>query len=112
MFQRNRVDLDWSTLFNVKNEKDFIIRHIASHGVDTYDARSLQCFMMENLLEVSDDLAIACEIAALKFCIEDTTFALDVLSEEQFEKVVEVYSRKQFNSKVLKNLLSIFLDFW
>lgn len=111
MFQRNRVDLDWSTLFNVKNEKDFIIRHIASHGVDTYNARTLQCFMMENLLEVSDDLAMACEIAALKFCIEDTTFALDVLSEEQFEKVVEVYSRKQFNSKVLKNLLSIFLDF-
>ena len=32
MFQRNRVDLDWSTLFNVKNEKDFII--ICSDGIN------------------------------------------------------------------------------
>lgn len=111
MFQRDRVDLDWSTLFNVKKDKEFVIKQIKSIGYVNYNAHTLQSFMMENLREVSDDFAAACEIAALKFCIEDTSFARDVLQEKDFDKVVEVYSRKQFNSKVLKNLLSIFLDF-
>ena len=111
MFQRDRVDLEWSTLFNVQKDKELIIRQIKSIGYEHYDARTLQCFMMENVREVSDVFAAACEITALKFCIEDTSFARDVLQEKDFNKVVEVYSRKQFNSKVLKNLLSIFLDF-
>lgn len=111
MFQRDRVDLDWSTLFNVQKDKELIIKQIQSTKHINYDARTLQSLMMENVREVSDDFAAACEIAALKFCIEDTSFARDVLQGKDFDKAVEVYSRRQFNSKVLKNLLSSFLNF-
>lgn len=111
MLQRDRVDLDWSTLFNVQKDKEYVIHLSKTSGTDNYNAQTLQSSMMENIWEVSDDFSAACEIAALKFCIEDTSFAQDVLQEKDYNKVVEVYSRKQFNSKALKNLLSVFLNF-
>ena len=116
MFQRDRVDLDWSTLFYVENDKKFIISSLksthSSPRLGDYNARTLQALMMgATVQEVSDTFAAACEMAALKFCIEDTSFAQDVLPATDFDKAVEVYARKQYSSKALKNLLSIFCSF-
>ncbi|MDE7438964.1 MAG: hypothetical protein K2N23_00385, partial [Clostridia bacterium] len=53
----------------------------------------------------------ALKIEILNFCIEETGFAADVLLEEDYSKCLEVFRRKQYESKLLKSLLGTFLCF-
>lgn len=109
MFQRNWVGLDWSTLFSSEKDKGKLIRQIQSYPSELldWDKRSHLISVPE---ERNQDEAFkqACKIAVLKFCIEDTSFAQDLLSEEEFEKCSTCFLRKQYDSKLLKALLSKF----
>lgn len=112
---RQRDSLDWLSLFSVsEKEKKQTLQWIQQIQMD-YDSR----YFSHELLQITglnsqyfrtDDIAtqIACEYVALKFMIEDTNFAKDLLSAEDFEKAQSVFARKQLNSKILRHLLSCF----
>ena len=112
---RQRDSLDWLSLFSVsEKEKKQTLQWIQQIQME-YDSRYFVC----DLLQISglnphdfrtDDTAtqIACEYVALKFMIENTNLAKDLLSAEDFEKAQSVFARKQLNSKILRNLLSRF----
>ncbi len=112
---RQRDSLDWLSLFSVpEKEKKQILQWIQQIQME-YDSR----YFAYKLLQVTglnpcdfrtDDAAtqIACEYVALKFMIEDSEFAEDLLSAEDFEKAQSVFARKQLNSKILRHLLSCF----
>lgn len=112
---RQRDSLDWLSLFSVsEKEKKQTLQWIQQIQMN-YDSR----YFSHELLQITglnsqdfrtDDTAtqIACEYVALKFMIEDTNFAKDLLSAEDFEKAQSVFARKQLNSKILRHLLSCF----
>ena len=112
---RQRDSLDWLPLFSVsEKEKKQTLQWIQQIQMN-YDSR----YFSHELLQITglnsqnfrtDDTAtqIACEYVALKFMIEDTNFAKDLLSAEDFEKAQSVFARKQLNSKILRHLLSCF----
>ena len=112
---RQRDSLNWLSLFSVsEKEKKQTLQRIQQIQME-YDSR----YFAYDLLQITglnpgdfrtDDTAtqIACETVALKFMIEDSDFAKDLLSVEDFEKAQSVFARKQLNSKLLKNLLSCF----
>ena len=115
---RQRDSLNWLSFFSVKNEKEKLqfLNHIKEMKID-YSSQ----WLAEEMLRLSgrscseyrtDDpcMQTACEHVALKFMLHDSDLAKDLLSEEEFIKANEVYSRKQYNSKLLKKLLCIFLS--
>ena len=112
---RQRDSLDWLSLFSVSEKKKKQKLQWIQQIQMEYDSQ----YFAYALLEVTglnpqdfrtDDAAtqIACETVSLKFMIEDTDFAKDLLSAEDFEKAQSVFARKQLNSKILRNLLSCF----
>lgn len=109
MFQRNGVGLDWSTLFSSEKDKEKLIKQIQSESSTSFDWDKYNHFISIPEEPNRDELfKQACKIAVLKFCIEDTSFAQDLLSEEEFEKCSTCFLRKQYDSKWLKLLLSKF----
>ena len=103
MYNKNAVDFNWSTAFNLKeNEKRDIIRQIKSIDCN-YDASSLSYLLGFDSLD--EAVAKACEIAALRFCLQDSNFGRDFLSGEEYEKALNQFARKQYSSKLFKELL-------
>ena len=116
-FDRHRDGLFWSSLFSISGEqKKHILNRIKESQLD-YTSQWLATKMLEfsGMRRIFDYRAddhctqIACERVALKFMLCDSDFAKDVLSDDELEKANEVYARKQYNSKLLKKLLSYFL---
>ena len=112
---RQRDSLNWLSFFSIsEKEKKQTLDRIQKIHLE-YDSA---CFARDLLYATklhpqdfrTDESAtqIACEYVALKFMIEDTDFAKDILSSEDFEKARAVFARKQYNSKILKHLLSCF----
>lgn len=113
MNQRNGVGLDWSTFFNLtKEEKEKFLKQVKVENVDNFkwdQYRFLFNFDRQSILDENFDAAFRIEI--LNFCIEETNFAADVLSEEDYSKCLELFKRKQYDSKLLKSLLGAFVCF-
>ena len=112
---RQRDSLNWLSFFSIsEKEKKQTLDWIQKIHLE-YDSA---CFARDLLYATklqpqdfrTDESAtqIACEYVALKFMIEDTDLAKDILSSEDFEKAQAVFTRKQYNSKILKHLLSCF----
>ena len=115
---RHRDGLFWLSLFSISGEKEkkHLLRWIEERHID-YTSQ----WLASELLEVSgmnhseyraDDpcMQAACEHVALKFMLCDSDLAKDLLSEEELAKANEVYTRKQYNSKLLQKLLCDFLS--
>ena len=115
---RHRDGLFWLSLFSISGEKEkkHLLRWIEERHID-YTSQ----WLASELLEVSgmnhseyraDDpcMQAACEHVALKFMLCDSDLAKDLLSEEELAKANEVYTRKQYNSKLLQKLLCDFLN--
>lgn len=113
MNQRNGVGLDWSTFFNLtKEEKEKFLKQVKVENVENFkwdQYRFLFDFDRQSFSDESFDVAFRIEI--LNFCIEETSFAADILSEEDYSKCLEVFKRKQYDSKLLKSLLGAFVCF-
>ena len=113
MNQRNGVGLDWSTFFNLtKEEKEKFLKQVKVENVENFkwdQYRFLFDFDRQSISDESFDAAFRIEI--LNFCIEETSFAADILSEEDYSKCLEVFKRKQYDSKLLKSLLGAFICF-
>ena len=112
MYQRNGAGLNWATLFMIEGKKSDLIKQINSaltrYDWDKYDFHFLS---IEEVSQYDSAYKQACKNAALKFCIEDTSFAKDLLSEQDYEKCLSLIDRKQYNSKILTNLLNKFCYF-
>jgi len=115
---RHRDGLFWPSLFSVPSEKEKkqLLKWIQEHHID-YTSQGLANEMLElsgmgHSEYRADDpcMQAACEHVALKFMLCDSDLAKDLLSEEELAKATEVYTRKQYNSKLLQKLLHDFLN--
>lgn len=113
MLSNDMVGLDWSTFFDVKNQKEkqnllekirrdseiynnsqdvdekIILREICIKGVDVHNEIGFQ----------------AIRRVFLRLLVFDTSFAQDVLSDDDFQKAQQLLNRKQYNGKLLKEVL-------
>lgn len=111
MFQRNGVDLDWSTFFKLKNKADEITR--IKEETNGYKPESVGLALDYNEIQPHDGLYYAaCETAVLRFCIKNSNFASDFLSEDDLDKAYKQFERKQYTSKLLRELLAYFDTLW
>lgn len=113
MNRRNGVGLDWSTFFDLTKEgKEKFLKQVKVENVENFkwdQYRFLFDFDRQSISDESFDAALRIEV--LNFCIEETNFAADVLSEDDYSKCLEVFKRKQYDSKLLKSLLGAFVCF-
>ena len=115
---RQRDGLFWPSLFLIPDEKRIkqTIKWLKDCHAD-YDGKNFMFYMLkatampETRKYRPDDacMAKACEIVALKFMLDDTDFAKNMLDDDEYEKARSVYARKQYNSKILQQLLTYFL---
>ncbi|MCM1289581.1 MAG: ribonuclease III domain-containing protein [Corallococcus sp.] len=113
MFLRNGVDLNWSTFFNVtKEEKEEFLKQIRVTNVENFKLEQYKfLFTFERHSMLDENFDVAFKIEILNFCIEEANFAADILSEENYLKCLELFKRKQYDSKLLKTLLGTFICF-
>lgn len=111
MVSEHRVDFDcsWSTLFNLKeNEKQSLILSCKAWE-GKYEPEYLARLLGFDNLRANEAYIKACETEALSFCLKDSDFARDVLSDGEYEKALNMFDRKQYSGKLLKDLLSKFI---
>jgi len=107
--RRNGVGLDWSTFFDLQEDKNKILEQIKKIQPQFYDWDKYDHLLFVDEVSPHDEAhKRACKIVVLRFCLEDTTFAQDVLSEQDYEKCLSTFERKQYDSKLLKDLLNKF----
>ncbi len=112
MLQNSRVGFDWLTLFDLEEkETKWMIEGAKKAPSNEEDIRYLcRCFIAIAEVSNHDEIYVqACKKVLLNFCVNRTTFAKDMLSDEQYEKCVQLYNRRQFESKLLNELLSKFV---
>lgn len=109
----HRDGLFWPSLFlfnSKEKDVDNILKECRNYqGV----ANNLAPIMTRNLIgENKYEIKLleeACEHVALKFMLEDTDLAKELLNDDELlMKASEVYKRKQYNNKILKQLLNSF----
>ncbi len=109
MLQNNGVALDWVTLFKFKEKnKAELIRQIKEGFKIPYTPEGLAYRLDFDANQNANANSRACEIVVLRFCLQDTDFAKDLLSEEDYGKALNQFERKQYSSKLLKEILTLF----
>ena len=109
MFDKNGVALDWVTLFSLKEKnKAEIIRQIKEDFKIPYTPEGLARNLGFDANQNAKANSTACEIVVLRFCLQDTDFAKDLLPEEDYGKALNQFERKQYSSKLLKEILTSF----
>ena len=110
--------LFWPSLFYVSDEEkknpSLLIQNLIQND---YSSESLTRHMTDasgistHNIGCSDPTLIeACERVALKFMLSDSTLAKEILSTEELDRAINSYERGQLNSKLLKRLLSVFVE--
>lgn len=107
------VDFDWSTFFNLKKEeKENSIAQVKKSDVENFHwAQYSYLFHDVQISEYNEVFKTALKIEILDFCINETDFALEILSKEDYSKCLETFKRKQYDSKLLKHILKAFTCF-
>lgn len=112
---RQRDSLNWLSLFSVSEKKKKQLLQLIQHNQAEYNSYRFACALfyatgLEPHEFRTDEPSTqkACEFVALKFMIEDTDLAKELLSAEDFEKAQAVFARKQLNNRILRSLLSDF----
>ena len=113
MYQEDVVDLFWSTFFNCERDaarKREIVKLIKSATAENYQSTQLVNFLDLRDIQPHDDAYTkACEAATLSFCLEYSNFAREFLSEENHDKALNLFKRKQYSGNVCKELLAKFV---
>ncbi len=112
---RQRDSLDWLSLFSVsEKEKKQILQRMSQDQPEcngrnfAYTLLNVTGLDPHNFRTDEPATQRACEFVALKFMIEDTDLAKELLNDEDFEKARAVFARKQLNNRILRRLLSCF----
>ena len=109
MLNKNMVGLDWSTFFIDENGNNISKKQLLEDlkgcdNAEEYYNRSLCHIKFKGFESYDENSRLALERVLCRFLVQDTNFASDVLTEEEYLKAQELISRKQFNSKLLKQL--------
>ncbi len=109
MLDKNMVGLDWSTFFIDENGKEISKKQLLEElklcdNAEDYYNRGIHYIKPRCFDSYNGDLYLALERVLYRFLVKDTSFALDTLTEEKYLKAQELVLRKQFNSKLLKQL--------
>lgn len=112
MLNENVVGLDWSTFFDVKDqkEKQNLLEKIR-RGSEIYNSQDVdEKIILRGIcikgVNVHDEIGFqAIRRVFLRLLIFDTTFAEEVLGYDDFQKAQQLLDRKQYNGKLLKELL-------
>ena len=105
----NGGGLVWSPLFNIsEKEKDEFKAHLKNN----FQNYTLSHFFYDfsNSEITNNDELDAIQYAILKFLITHTSFASDILNEEDYQKACDTFKRGQFNNGVLQSLIVLFLN--
>ena len=111
---RQRDSLDWLSLFSVSEKEKKQLLQLIQQNQAEYNSYHFACALFHatglrpNFHTDESAPQKACESVALKFMIEDTDLAKELLSAEDFEKAQAVFARKQLNNRILRSLLSDF----
>ena len=112
---RQGDSLNWLSFFSIhEKDKKQILDQIQKIDWEYDGARFAEALSYATKLQSHDfrttepTVQNACEYVALKFMIKDTHLAKDILSSDDFGKAQAVFARKQYNSKILRHLLSCF----
>lgn len=113
---KHRYGLFWPYLFSLENEETRrnTVKHIKQIRKSGYAYALPVKWMLEQSgipfpdLYEQQNLNDACRNVALKFMLIDTDLAGEFLDEEQLNKARETYSRRQYKSKLLEELVSYF----
>ena len=109
MNDENRAALNWVVFFKLsKQEKESALDRINLCSDHFVWERYVGLISIKEVAPQDEAYRDACTVSALRFCLEDSNFAKDVLSDEDFAKSLELFARKQYSSKLLKSLLSKF----
>lgn len=111
-YDKQGVGLYWPSLFSIgeiqllKEAKSLQPQNLKFNS----DTLALKMAELSNLrfINNNNNFKKACANVALKFMLIESSFAKELLSNEEYNKSLETYSRKQFNSKILQNLIQIF----
>lgn len=104
--------LVWSPLFSIKREeRDKILKNYKQWYRGNEE---LSGFVYESLNKhgydyADNDVLEAVKYAILKQLILHTTFASDILNEEDYKKASDTFKRGQYNNGILKQLIGYFL---
>ncbi len=109
MYDKNRAALNWVAFFKLsEQEKESVLSRIDLYSDKFIWENYIRLISIKEALPQDEAYCDACKISVLRFCLEDSNFARDVLSDEDFAKSLELFARKQYSSKLLKSLLSKF----
>ena len=106
----NGGGLVWSPLFNISEKEKAEFKVHLKNNFRSYDLYSY-CYHFINIdyFKKDDDEFEALQYAILKFLITHTTFASDMLNDEDYKKACDTFKRGQLNNGVLQNLIVLFL---
>ena len=112
MLSNDMVGLDWSTFFDVKNQKEKqnllekIRRDSEIYNIQDVDEKIILREICIKGVDVHDEIGFqAIRRVFLRLLIFDTSFAQDVLNDDDFQKAQQLLNRKQYNGKLLKEIL-------
>ena len=110
MSHKDGVGLIWLTLFQFEEkEKREIIRSIKEFPTENFKPEQLASELYIDEIQNRDEAYVkACLAVSLRFCLHDTDFAKDILSEEEYEKALNLFERKQYSSRLLTDLSAKF----
>ena len=112
MLNENVVGLNWSTFFDVEDQKERqnllerIRRDSEIYGSQDVDEKSILREIRIQGIDVHDEIGFqAIRRVFLRLLVCDTTFAEEVLGYDDFQKAQQLLNRKQYNGKLLKEVL-------
>jgi hypothetical protein len=99
--KRLQEKIDWIRQYACQYNGQYFVREMLSlSGIESREWH-----------EVNNSIPLlTCERVALKFMLETSNFAADFLTEEELTKAQATYERKQYNSAILKQLLTYFFN--
>ncbi len=110
--ERYEGGLSWSPLFSAsKNEISEFLRDLSTNIENRLGLQDVAVRLSYHIkIDVMDeDVLEAIKRVIFKYTLEFTSFAKDVLSEDEHEKAFDTYKREQFNSNALNTLLNYYL---
>ena len=89
-----------------QNAQPYNGQHFIQEMLEYAHISSREWFIPDNPIPL-----LACERVALRFMLEDSSFAADFLTEEELEKAKATFARGQYTSGLMKKLLKYFSEY-
>ena len=109
MYSYESDDLLWSSFFNLDDvRKKELVAQIKDITSQNFSEQVVHYIDIKGLKPHDECYAKACEVAVLEYCLTGSHFARDFMSDEDYDKVLNQFKRKQYSSNLSKDLLAKF----